>query len=307
LVEYVNEKVEGWLEEVTKLAKFAVSQPQASYAVYTFGLKHRWTYFLRTLPDIQDLIQPLENAISNIFLPALTDHECTQLERDILALPVRNGGLGIPNPCHEAMKEYAASIQVTGSLVRQIESQMHELPDQSDVQILKRKARQEKNEIAKEKANLIINSVSPKSKRMLDLASEKGASAWLQVLPILDMGFNLNKREFKDALKLRYDWPLSDIPSNCVCGVPFNVDHAMICGRGGFIIQRHNQLRDLEAELLNIACNDVQIEPTLQEINGEPLNPGANRSLDVHARDFWGRQRSAFFDIRVCHPNAAVT
>jgi hypothetical protein len=159
LVEYVNEKVEGWLEEVTKLAKFAVSQPQASYAVYTLGLKHRWTYFLRTLPDIQDLIQPLENAISNMFLPALTDHECTQLERDILPLPVRNGCLGIPSPCHEAMKEYAASIQVTGPLVRQIESQMHELPDQSDVQALKRKSRQEKNEIAKEKADLIINSV----------------------------------------------------------------------------------------------------------------------------------------------------
>ena len=241
---------------VTKLAKFAVSQPQASYvyAVYTFGLKHRWTYFLRTLPDIQDLIQPLENAISNIFLPAFTDHECTQLERDILALPVRNGGLGIPNPCHEATKEYAASIQITGPLVRQIESQMHELPDQSDVQALKRKARQEKNEIAKEKADLIINSVSPKSKRMLDLASEKGASGWLQVLPISDMGFNLNKREFKDALKLRYDWPLSDIPSNCVCGVRFNVDHAMICGRGGFNIQRHNQLRDLIVALNNMAC-----------------------------------------------------
>ena len=113
---------------------------------------------------------------------------------------------------------------------------MHELPDQSDVQALKRKARQEKNEIAKEKADLIINSVSSKSKRMLDLASEKGVSAWLQVLPISDMGFNLNKREFKDALKLRYDWPLSDIPSNCVCGVPFNVDHAMICGRGGSLL-----------------------------------------------------------------------
>ncbi|CAB4025337.1 Hypothetical predicted protein, partial [Paramuricea clavata] len=77
---------------------------------------------------------------------------------------------------------------------------------------------------------------------------------------------------------------------------------------GGGIIQRHNQLRDLEAELLNIVCNDVQIEPILQEINGEPLDPGANRSLDarldVHARGFWERQRSAFFDIRVCHPNA---
>ena len=30
---------------------------------FTFGLKHRWTYFLRTLPDIQDLLEPLENAI----------------------------------------------------------------------------------------------------------------------------------------------------------------------------------------------------------------------------------------------------
>jgi hypothetical protein len=82
----------------------------------------------------------------------------------------------------------------------------------------------------------------------------------------------------------------------------------MICKKGGFIIQRHNELRDLEAELLNIVCNDVQIEPALQEINGEVLNSGSNKSqdarLDVHARGFWERQRSAFFDVRVCHPNA---
>ena len=26
--------------------------------------------------------------------------------------------------------------------------------------------------------------------------------------------------------------------------------------------------------------------------------------LDVHCRGFWERQRAAFFDIRVCHPNA---
>ena len=35
----------------------------------------------------------------------------------------------------------------------------------------------------------------------------------------------------------------------------------MICKRGGFIIQRHNELRDLEAELL---CYDVEVEPGLQ-------------------------------------------
>ena len=52
----------------------------------------------------------------------------------------------------------------------------------------------------------------------------------------------------------------------------------MISRRGGFIVQRHNELRDLEAELLNIVCNDVQIRPVLQEVNGEGLNSGSNKS-----------------------------
>jgi ApbE superfamily uncharacterized protein (UPF0280 family) len=41
LNEYVNEKVEEWVIEIINLADFATTQPQASYAVYTFGLKHR--------------------------------------------------------------------------------------------------------------------------------------------------------------------------------------------------------------------------------------------------------------------------
>ena len=87
-----------------------------------------------------------------------------------------------------------------------------------------------------------------------------------------------------------------------------NLHHAMICKRGGFIIQRHNELRDLEAELLKMVCYDVEVEPGLQPVTGEELNRGANQShdarLDVHARGFWERQRSAYFDIRVCHPHA---
>ena len=82
----------------------------------------------------------------------------------------------------------------------------------------------------------------------------------------------------------------------------------MVCRRGGFIIQRHNELRDLESEMLKMVCNDVQIEPVLQEISGEVLTPSTNRAADVlleiHARGFWERQGSAFFRVRVCYPNA---
>ena len=51
LEQYVGGKVEDWVGEVTRLAEFARSQPQASYAAFTFGLRHRWTYFMRTLPQ----------------------------------------------------------------------------------------------------------------------------------------------------------------------------------------------------------------------------------------------------------------
>ena len=84
--------------------------------------------------------------------------------------------------------------------------------------------------------------------------------------------------------------------------------HGMVCWHGGLIIQRHNEIRDLEAEMLRMVCTDVETEPVLQEITGEELNRGANKApdarLDFHARGFWDRQQSAFFEVRVCHPNA---
>ena len=62
--------------------------------------------------------------------------------------------------------------------------------------------------------------------------------------------------------------------------------------------------------MLRMVCNDVEVAPVLQEVtyHEETLNYGTNKapdaSLDIHARGFWERQRSAFFDVWVCHPNA---
>ena len=82
----------------------------------------------------------------------------------------------------------------------------------------------------------------------------------------------------------------------------------MICNRGIFVIQRHNELRDLEAELLRTVCSDVEVEAVLQGINGKQLNKEAyiaqNTRLDIHARGFWEHQRLAFFNIKVCLSNA---
>ena len=218
------------------------------------------------------------------------------------------GGLGLANPSESSSLEYEASVTVTEPLVQRIVAQNHQPPDAADMRSAISHAGAKKNEFLKGREETVKNSLSPRSLRAAELASEKGASSWLTVIPIKDQGYDLNKREFRDAVKMRYNWEISDLPKSCVCGDIFDIDHAMICKRGGFIIQRHNELRDLEADLLSTVCNDVEVEPVLQEITGETLNRGASRApdarLDIHARGFWERQRSAFFDVRVCHPNA---
>ena len=77
---------------------------------------------------------------------------------------------------------------------------------------------------------------------------------------------------------------------------------------GGYIIQRHNEMRDLEPEILQVLWPDVEMEPVLQEVTGAVLPRGANKAPDarvhIHAWGFWVGEQSAFFDVGVCHPNA---
>ena len=253
-------------------------------------------------------LEPLERAIAELLVPAITEHVTTQEERDLLELPVRLDGLGLINPARTASQEYEASAKITGPLVRQIVKQAHKPPVETEIKTLQTGARREKDEWLKMQCEQVRESLPSKTERAVELAMEKGASNWLTVIPIKEMNFNVNKREFRDAIKLTYDWDITDIPAICTCGDLFTIDHAMICRHGGLINQRHSEIRDLEAEMLRMVCTDVETEPVLQEITGEELNRGANKSpdaqLDVHARGFWDRQQCAFFDIRVCHPNA---
>ena len=91
----------------------------------------------------------------------------------------------------------------------------------------------------------------PQASRLsVELASEKGASSWLTTLPMVELGFHLNKSEFRDGLCLRYNWSLHYLPSHCVCGQALIVEHALSCAVGGLPSQRHNHIRDLTAHFV---------------------------------------------------------
>ena len=155
--EYLGEKVDEWVNEVTKHADFAISQPQASYAAFTFGLRHRRTYFLTTLLDIAELLESLERAITEVLIPAVTDHTVTKVERDPLGLPARSGGLGFTDPVVTSSSEYEASIKVTNPLVRRIVEQEHQPPDASEIRTLQLSTRKQKYDCLRERLEQVKN------------------------------------------------------------------------------------------------------------------------------------------------------
>lgn len=95
--EYVCSKVQTWSDEIKRLAKVAnhmqptLHSPTASQAHYS--------YFLRTVPDVQDLLFTRKNELHQTFIPALTGRpQFLKLECDQLGPPVRLGGMGLTNP-----------------------------------------------------------------------------------------------------------------------------------------------------------------------------------------------------------------
>ena len=130
-------------------------------------------------------------------MSAIIEHVTTQEERDLLELPVRLGGLGLLHPARTASQEYEASMKITGPLVRQIIKQAHEPPDETEIKTLQASTRREKDEWLKMQCDQVRESLPSKTERAVELATEKGASNWLTVIPIREMNFNLSKKRIQ--------------------------------------------------------------------------------------------------------------
>ena len=311
--EFVQLKVKNWVQELDRLSNIATTQPHAAYAALTHGLSNKWIYLARTTPDIGDLLQPLEDVIQQRFLPTITgQNPFSNVIRELMAMPVRSGGLGISNPTREARKHYDASKKIASPLTTLIMQQANEyeagviseqLKTKSEIRNVKRKEELELAATLKERL--------PKDwQRAMIVCSEKGASSWLSTLPIAEHGFALHKGAFRDAICLRYGWRPHLLPVKCICGKGFTVEHALSCPHGGYPSIRHNEIRDITAELMSEVCHGVGIEPGLQPVTGEQFkHKTANKEdgarLDIVAENFWSKDRQrAFFDVRVFNPFA---
>ena len=130
--------------------------------------------------------------------------------------------------------------------------------------------------------------------RARELACLKGASSWLTVLPLDDHAFSLDMGDFRDAVFLRYGWSLPHLPTEYICGAStFTVDPAFTCPHGGYPTLRHNEIRDITAQLMSEVCPNVVTAPILRPVTNERFfhrsaNTETGARLDVKAQGFWG-------------------
>ena len=74
------------------------------------------------------------------------------------------------------------------------------LLNNDEVQRMKGVAKSRKEQRIIDSRNQILDELNEKSKRLLNAAAEKGASAWLSAVPLQRLGYAINKREFAMVL-----------------------------------------------------------------------------------------------------------
>ena len=136
----------------------------------------------------------------------------------------------------------------------------------------KREINAQRRAAAKSRIDRIDESLSPDLLQAVQQTRVKGASSWLNAIPIEEHGLPLNKQEFRHSLCLRHNLPLPNLPSYCACGEVFTPNHALTCKKGGFIAQRHDAILDLLTSHISKVCRNVEKEPLLQPLDNEVFN-----------------------------------
>ena len=101
--EFILEKCKEWTEEIEGLASIALHEPQLAYCAFTLGSSCRWSFLMRTTPNISQLLGPIEEKIRHTLIPNITGRMLQSDERALFALPARLGGLAFTNPVEVAV------------------------------------------------------------------------------------------------------------------------------------------------------------------------------------------------------------
>ena len=144
-----------------------------------FGFKHKFMFFLQTVPDIANYLLPIEETLKSCFIPSITGgHKCSDVERALrvlLALPVKFGSLGLQNLCEVANIELLNSKEIARELYESIITQNEDFQiDSEKTKTIKNELKTRKLSNYKIKLEELRNSMNEKMKRCNDISNKTG-------------------------------------------------------------------------------------------------------------------------------------
>ena len=151
--------------------------------------------------------------------------------------------------------------------------------------------------------NVIEKEASPVNQQRMKEKTLKGTSHWMNALPMKVMGQYLNKSEYQDAMRMRFGIKPENIPDFCACRKPFTVTHSQVCPKGGYIIMRHDKIKNYLFKKVSQIYKDTQIEPKLHPVGEENLAVGTDLTegarSDIRIRGMHREFQNTFIDVKV--------
>ena len=157
----------------------------------------------------------------------------------LFCLPASQGGLGIPQLKEQASIQFSASLNLTSAHRESIKDQdtcvREKNRDGHTQSTLRYHYQTLKLARLKGKTAAIHQALPQPLKPYMKQSQYTGASSWLNAIPKEDEDWVFSKQEFRDCVRLRYNHPIPDLPSYCVCKDKpvYTVQHAQQCSRGG--------------------------------------------------------------------------
>eukprot|EP00957_Ditylum_brightwellii_P152095 11580395-Ditylum_brightwellii.AAC.1 len=216
-----------------------------------------------------DVFNLLEEAIHQHFLPALFNVLMIPEDlRDLMALPVWQGGLGALNPTKEADPNRAISEACTRYL-KEVSLGLCIFEGDQHLACLKhgrldgKKRREEKYE--SERGEIEQFYIEDRF-RSVERAG-KAMNNWLTVVPCTANNFVLNREEFCDQVLMQHIITPKGLPTILACNKCPSLKHTLQCKIGGLIGGRHNNTRDdlgcvaTQAISPHVICNYPRVQP----------------------------------------------
>ena len=119
---FISTRCDEYVQEVERLVEIAKEEPHLTYSALVHCLQAQWLHLLRTTPQVTSSLQRVDEVITNRLLPVLLKRSSiSEVEREWIALPVREGGLSITTWSEEqASDEYHASQEMCRPLSEDI-------------------------------------------------------------------------------------------------------------------------------------------------------------------------------------------